>query len=103
MELSINGGKGADTIRGGGGADTLNGGAGNDSMTGGDGSDSYFVNVGDLVFENAGQGSDTLIGNITAVLRAKGYYGVNVAKVLEIIRSTRAATRSAVPNRDRCS
>jgi Ca2+-binding RTX toxin-like protein len=54
----ITGGAGDDAIDGGAGADTLIGGAGADSMTGGAGNDIFYVdNVGDMVTENAGEGT----------------------------------------------
>ena len=44
-----------------GGSDTLNGGTGNDTMTGGIGNDLYYVDVaGDVVTENASEGTDTV-------------------------------------------
>ncbi len=49
----------ANTIRGGIGNDLLNGGAGADTLIGGDGNDTYVVdNVGDVVDESTGSGTD---------------------------------------------
>ena len=63
------GGDGNDTLDGGSGNDSLTGGIGNDwmiagtgadTMIGGAGSDNYDIdNIGDIVFENASEGSDT--------------------------------------------
>jgi serralysin len=52
---------GADTLRGMGGDDILDGGEGADIMIGGTGNDLYYVrNVGDMVNELAGEGTDTV-------------------------------------------
>jgi len=56
---TLNGGAGADTLNGGAGNDTLIGGIGSDLMIGGVGDDLYTVdNVGDIVSELSGEGSD---------------------------------------------
>src|SRR5262249_39510066 len=55
--LSGNGGN--DILIGNGGNDTLNGGTGADKMIGGAGNDTYVVDdAGDVVIENAGEGTD---------------------------------------------
>jgi Ca2+-binding RTX toxin-like protein len=47
------------------GNDVLNGDAGTDGMLGGVGNDAYFVdNIGDIVFESAGEGVDTVYSTI---------------------------------------
>lgn len=57
----LRGGLGNDTISGGAGDDTLDGGSGADQLIGGDGNDVYIVdNVGDVVNEQAGAGTDTI-------------------------------------------
>ncbi|MEQ1614600.1 MAG: calcium-binding protein, partial [Hyphomicrobiaceae bacterium] len=54
------------TLSGGIGNDTLDGGAGVDAMAGGEGNDTYAVdNVGDVVTEKAGEGTDTIQSSLT--------------------------------------
>jgi Ca2+-binding RTX toxin-like protein len=66
---TLNGQGGNDTLNGLAGNDTLNGGAGNDTMTGGTGNDTYVVgSTGDVVTENADEGTDTVQSSITYTL-----------------------------------
>ncbi|WP_376095391.1 Calx-beta domain-containing protein [Roseomonas sp. CCTCC AB2023176] len=77
---SVVGGEGADTLlgsfgndrlEGGAGNDSLDGGIGDDTMAGGTGDDTYLVNaVGDVVSEEGGDGSDTVVSAITFTLGA---------------------------------
>jgi len=66
---SLSGGDGNDTLAGGSGNDTLNGGNGTDSMRGGLGNDTYYVGTStDMVVEEAGQGTDSVISSVTHTL-----------------------------------
>jgi Ca2+-binding RTX toxin-like protein len=62
----LHGAGGGDSIEGGDGNDLLDGGAGGDSMEGGAGDDIYIVDSSfDSVFENAGEGTDTVRSSVT--------------------------------------
>ncbi len=59
----------ANILNGNSGNNSLTGGTGADTMTGGLGDDTYFVdNTGDIVTENAGEGTDTVSSSITYTL-----------------------------------
>jgi Ca2+-binding RTX toxin-like protein len=52
-------------------ANTLNGGTGSDTMIGGTGNDTYVVdNTGDVVMENANEGTDLVLSSVTYTLSA---------------------------------
>lgn len=70
---SLDGQDGNDTLSGGLGDDVLDGGAGIDRMSGGAGDDLYLVDdTSDLVLENASEGTDTVLTDMTYVL------GINI-------------------------
>ncbi|MFL9840415.1 M10 family metallopeptidase C-terminal domain-containing protein [Sphingomonas sp. ST-64] len=65
------GGSGADTIVGNAANNVLNGGAGADRLYGGQGDDQFYVDVqSDVVFEFAGQGTDTVFAGASYYLYA---------------------------------
>lgn len=68
---TLTGGSGANVLDGGDGNDTLNGGAGADTLISGLGNDTYTVdNAGDVVIENAGEGTDNVTSSVTFILGA---------------------------------
>jgi Ca2+-binding RTX toxin-like protein len=68
---SLTGGIGNDSLVGGAGVDTLNGGVGNDTMAGGLGNDAYYVDSPlDVLVENIGEGTDTVVTSTSYSLRA---------------------------------
>ncbi len=67
----LNGAAGNDRLIGAGGNDSLNGGSGADTLLGGAGNDTYVVdNTGDLVTENANEGTDLVQSSVTWTLAA---------------------------------
>ncbi|MBS3917002.1 MAG: calcium-binding protein, partial [Sulfuritalea sp.] len=71
LDNVLTGNSGINILTGGAGNDTLDGKAGADTMIGGTGDDTYYVdNTGDVVTENAGEGSDTVVSSIAWTLGA---------------------------------
>ena len=69
---SLSGLGGTDILDGGLGNDLLDGGAGDDRMAGGAGHDRYIVgSAGDVVFENAGEGTDEVWSTASHTLAAE--------------------------------
>ncbi|HUL02172.1 MAG TPA: calcium-binding protein, partial [Gemmatimonadales bacterium] len=66
---TLTGNSANNTLTGGGGDDVLDGGSGSDTMVGGAGNDTYVVaQTGDVVTENANEGTDTVQSSITYTL-----------------------------------
>jgi Ca2+-binding RTX toxin-like protein len=81
-------------ITGGLGNDTLNGAAGADTMTGGAGNDRYTVDsAGDLVVENAGEGTDAVLSMLSSYALA-----ANVENLAFIGVGNFAGTGNALAN-----
>ena len=81
LDNSLYGGAGNDTLNGGAGNDKLYGGVGADLLAGGLGDDIYYVsNPSDIVFEEVGEGTDTVY-TLTSYQLTAGYE-VEILRVL---------------------
>lgn len=81
------------TLTGGAGNDILNGGAGSDKLVGGVGDDLYIVDAtGDVVTENADEGSDTVQSSVTYTL------GANVESLILTGSANRNGTGNSLAN-----
>jgi Ca2+-binding RTX toxin-like protein len=90
---------GDDFLFGGDGDDSLVGGAGKDRMAGGLGDDVYFIDgTGDVVVENAGEGSDTVRTNLASLLLGSGHL-TNVENGVFVGTGNFSGTGSAAANR----
>ncbi|HYG47019.1 MAG TPA: calcium-binding protein, partial [Allosphingosinicella sp.] len=90
--FAVTGGAGDDVIFGGAGNDLLDGGSGADSMRGGTGHDTYVVdNAGDVVEENAGEGSD-------AVRTSLAVYSLAALPNIEALIGTSASGQTLTGN-----
>ena len=93
LDNTLIGNGSANTLTGLGGNDTLNGGLGADTMLGGIGNDIYYVdNVGDVVTENLGEGTDTIFSSVNYALT--GTY----VETLQLIGSAVSATGNSQAN-----
>ena len=90
---TLNGSSGDDALSGGEGNDTLDGGSGNDTMLGGAGNDTYVVgSTGDVVTENADEGTDLVRSSVTYTL------GANVENLTLTGTSAISGTGNALDN-----
>ncbi|MFA7275231.1 MAG: type I secretion C-terminal target domain-containing protein [Pseudobdellovibrionaceae bacterium] len=79
LDNKLMGGSGDDILNGLDGNDTLDGGLGADIMTGGAGDDTYYIdNAGDVIVEDVGGGTDTVIVNADYVLTNANIESVHV-------------------------
>ena len=78
----IYGAQGDDTLLGYAGNDYLDGGAGTDLLIGGLGNDTYIVDsIGDIVVENAGEGTDSILTYFSVDLTSPTQFGGYLANV----------------------
>jgi Ca2+-binding RTX toxin-like protein len=80
---------GADTINGGGGNDLLDGGTEADTLDGAEGNDTYIVDqLGDKVFEAAGEGTD--------IVKASATYRLATGQSIEVLSTTSTSATTAI-------
>lgn len=95
LDNTLIGNSGVNTLTGNAGHDVLDGDAGADRMVGGSGNDSYFIdNTGDVVVENASEGTDSVISLVTFSLSSLA----NVENVTLVGASAINATGNAIAN-----
>jgi Ca2+-binding RTX toxin-like protein len=81
--LTIDGGRGNDSLLGADGDDVLHGGAGNDTVNGASGNDTGLLGAGDDRFTwNPGDGNDTVEGQ--AGNDVLGFNGANAAELIDV-------------------
>jgi trimeric autotransporter adhesin len=80
----------ANHLTGNSAANLLNGGIGADTMQGGGGDDSYIVdNLGDVIIEDASQGTDTVRTTVSHTLAANIENGILTGRAANLIGNTR--------------
>jgi Ca2+-binding RTX toxin-like protein len=85
----LRGDAGNDTLYGYGGTDTLIGGVGIDVMLGGSGNDIYYVdNIGDIVTETTGSGTDTVFTTVS--------FTITLGTEIEVIAAGNAASTTGL-------
>ncbi|MES2985202.1 MAG: hypothetical protein V4735_08460 [Pseudomonadota bacterium] len=93
LHNTLTGNLGANLLVGDAGNDTLDGGAGNDTLRGGVGNDNYIVDAaGDVVIENANEGTDTVQSSVTYTL------GANVENLILVGSAAIRGTGNALDN-----
>lgn len=93
LNNALTGNSGVNSLYGYAGDDTLNGGTGADKLYGGIGNDTYVVdNTGDVVTENANEGTDTVQSSVTYTL------GNNVENLTLTGTSGNKATGNSLDN-----
>ncbi len=70
LDNNLTGNSAVNILTGGDGNDTLDGGTGADSMIGGQGDDTYIRDTGDVITENASEGTDTVFSSVGYTLAA---------------------------------